>query len=209
MKSTVLKKITLLLVVISIILGTPAWTQSINVSKGKAPLIDGNCAKSEWHDATHLPLGANIILHIKKNSDYVFIAVEAKSPTDSIPYVSLYLSVPDNRIIDLHSSGRLGERVADDAGNYPDWAKVFPNDSWFNHIGWTSNYGWFKCRPSDCSTMKFARSKEFQIDRSKFKGSEWKLFIYCNFKQGGQWKAEEYPHVAKNNKPDDWLILKL
>lgn len=197
------------LTIATFVLTVPSYSQSIKVNKGKAPLIDGYCANREWSDAQRLPLGPGFNLLVKRDFDYLFAAIDSDNPYDSIAYVSLYIAIPNQRIVDLHSSGRLGERVSDDKGNYPDWTTVFPSDRWFNHKGWISNYGWFKCRPGDCSTMKFARSKEFQIDLSKFEGKEWKVYIYYNYKQDGQWKAGEFPVGAKDHEPDNWITLKL
>lgn len=184
------------------------FAQPLKIPACKNPLVDGVVSMEEWTGARLIVATHYMSIRLGKSKEYFYVAVASDQPTDSIGYVSVFISDSDNRVLDLHSSARLGERALQN-GQYPDWGTaVFPDDSWFNHSGWTSNYAWFKCQPASCATLKFAKAKEFQIERKKFVGSEWAIRVFINFVRNGKWETVIYPANTSETTTTDWLKIK-
>ena len=160
-------------------------------------MIDGRLGPREWSDATQFKLGDKAIIKVKRNEEYVWIAVEYLAGEDFI--VDLYLQTGDGALYDLHSSAKLGERKL--AG------KTWPEPwTWWNNDGWVANCS--RVDSFEQRTFLPQKVREFQISRERFGGKSWRIYFELMSPGKPDWQRFTYPDGAKNTSVDKWITLR-
>jgi hypothetical protein len=164
-------------------------------------MVDGKMSPGEWSDAAAIEAGSGAKLFAKRSANYVYLAVEL--PKDRNMSVDLYIAGADGVITDLHSSAKLGERTLS--------SKTWPSDwVWWNNVDWVANVSRFDSFvPPNFLTENV---REFQIDRSRFKGSSWRVMLEIRLlkpQRGGIESTIIFPKSATNIDVSEWLELRL
>lgn len=165
-------------------------------------LMDGTCEDAAWQSAGFHEIGVGARLRFAANEDFVYLCIEA--PPESFANVDLYI-LNDTSVHNLHASAQLGERVKSETG--------WPDFRWWNHSGWTANWLPYVGRRVDngraLPPFGFAPGREFQIARSKFPGSEWRLMVHVHelATANGMDGEARYPAHASEDDPNTWARL--
>jgi hypothetical protein len=172
-----------------------------HVPGGTTVMVDGKMSPGEWSDAAAIEAGSGAKLFAKRSANYVYLAVEL--PKDRNMSVDLYIAGADGVITDLHSSAKLGERTLS--------SKTWPSDwVWWNNVDWIANVSRFDSFvPPNFLTENV---REFQIDRSRFKGSSWRVMLEIRLlkpQRGGIESTIIFPKSATNIDVSEWLELRL
>jgi hypothetical protein len=177
--------------------GLPA--QTLKAPTGKTVMIDAKISPSEWDDAGSLELFSGGKLYVKRDAEYVYLAV--RLPEGNTMTVDLYIDDGTQPITDLHASARLGERVPrQDGWSNDDW-------HWANNRDWVANVS----RVKSWEPREFfdENVREFQIKRSRFPAKKWRVMLEAMKREtDGKWSTTPFPAKADNLKPDErWLTL--
>jgi hypothetical protein len=122
-----------------------------------------------------IPSGAR--LHIKVSGAFVYVAVQF--PARRSGFTDVYIASEDGSIHDLHASAKLGERQLHD-GTWSEWR------NWWNNQGWVANVS--QVESFEKRTFVPADVREYQIERSRFVGREWRLMLDMPMEsQGGEY----------------------
>jgi hypothetical protein len=184
-------------VALLLLAGAPAISgQTIRVPRGKPVIIDGKITADEWKDSASSELPGLATLYVKRSKKYVWLALKLKS-NDGI--LDLYLSPADGSIYDLHSSAKLGERRLQN-GAWPDW-------TWWNNEGWVANVS--RVESFEKRTFLPTNVRQYQIRRSRFPGTYWKVMFEVGTPAEPEWKVTRYPVGASNTQTKGWLKLRL
>jgi len=165
-------------------------------------LMDGNCDDAAWQRAGVQDIGAGARLRFAASADFVYVCIEA--PPESFANADLYI-FDGTSVYNLHASAQLGERVKSEDG--------WPDYQWWNHHGWAANWLPYVGRRvengRDVPRFRFAAGREFQIARSKFAGSEWRLMIDVHelATESGMNGEARYPALAREEDPQTWARL--
>src|SRR5262249_6311121 len=166
------------------------------VPRGTPALLDGHVEKSEWNDAAVISLDDFARVYVKQSGEFVWLALELLK--DKNGTLDLYLSTEDGAIYDLHCSAKLGERRLT-ASSWPqEW-------SWWNNRDWIANGSRF----DSWERRRFLDepSREFQIRKSRFPGTRWKLMFDVMTPSEAQWKTTRFPHNTSNTDSTNWYIV--
>lgn len=177
------------------IAATAVGQQPLHVPRGKPVLLDGKIA-AEWDDAISMKLSDLATLYVKQSEEYLWLALKLSAPDGA---VDLYLSPTDGAIYDLHSSAKLGERRLVD-GAWPDWR-------WWNNGGWVANVS--RVDSFEKRTFLPTGVREFQIRKSRFLGSQWKIMVELLTPAEPEWRATPYPAACINSNTKGWIVLDL
>jgi hypothetical protein len=171
--------------------------QSIRVRAGSAPvMIDGKLAAGEWDDAKQFNLGDAARVCVKESNGFVWLAIEVlKEETFT---ADLYVATDDGRVTDLHSSAKLGERVAANGKFSDTW-------TWWNNDRWVANYS--RVDSWDSRTFMPEKVREFQIARSRFPGKRWRIMFGLMTPAPNNWTSIVFPPSAKDTDPSNWITL--
>lgn len=168
-------------------------------------LIDGFFAADEWADARVVPVAGSVRLHLKQVGDHVFIGIT--TGTEIPRPVDLYLQAEDGSIHQLHASAQIGERHLPATG----WSAESPAWRWGNHVDWIANEAKTDSeRPQNLpfSARTFpSEGVEYQIRRSRFPGTTWKLRVDVGNFPGNE-GSYRYPERADDN-PGTWAVVRL
>jgi len=149
----------------------------------------------EWSDAAEVKMPRGARLYIKLSGDFVYVAVQF--PATRSGFTDLYIAPEDGSIHDLHASAKLGERQLHD-GKWPEWR------NWWNNRGWAANVS--QVESFEKRTFVPADVREYQIERSRFVGREWRLMLDMSIEsQGGECAVARFPVSASGSNPEKWL----
>jgi hypothetical protein len=146
----------------------------VHVPTGKPVMVDGKIGPGEWSDAVEVRMPGGARLNIKTAGDFVYIAVQF--PAGKSGFTDLYIASEDDSAYDLHASAKLGERKLQ-AGKWPDWS------NWWTNRGWVANAS--QVESFEKRTLVPAAVREYQIERSRFVGREWRLMLDMSIKSQG------------------------
>lgn len=184
-------------------LSTPAEAAPILHANAAGPiLMDGNCDDAAWQRAGVQDIGAGARLRVTASDDFVYICIEG--PPESFTNVDLYI-LNGTSVYNLHASAALGERIRSDDG--------WPAYQWWNHHGWTANWLPYLGRRvengREVARFAFAAGREFQIARSKFPSSEWRVMVDVHelATDTGMDGEARYPALAREDDPNSWARL--
>ena len=175
--------------------------RSLKAPKGKTVMVDGKVSPSEWDDATRTSLFQGGKLYVKRDAEYMYLAVWF--PEGTAMTVDLYVDDDKRPITDLHASARLGERVPrPDGWSNDDW-------HWANNRDWVANVS----RVKSWEPREFFNEnvREFQIKRSRFPAKQWRVMLDVMTRQpDGKWTTTAFPADANNLKPDErWIMVEV
>jgi hypothetical protein len=164
-----------------------------------AIMIDGEFSDGDWKNAARVDVPGVAQLYFQRSSEFVYIAVEYTHAVSGI--VDLYVSPLEGEIYDLHASAKLGERQLHDRG-FPDW-------TWWNNRGWIANVS--RVDSFEKKTFLPARIREYQIRRSRFSSSVWRLRFELTTlgAEGETQSAIIFPPSTAAKSTDGWLLLSL
>jgi hypothetical protein len=173
----------------------------VRLPRGTDVMIDGKIAAQEWSDAATVSVGRDAKLLVKQSKDNIYLAVEL--PKERNMSVDLFVADSDGVITNLHSSAKLGERTLS--------GKTWPEDwVWWNNVDWVSNVSRFDSfEPRNFLT---ANVREFQIHRSRFKGSSWRVMLEIRLlkpNMGGIESTIVFPEGASNTDASKWVELRM
>ena len=167
----------------------------VHVPTGKPVMVDGKIGPGEWSDAAETDVPGGARLYLKTSGDLVYVAVQF--PAGRSGFTDIYITSEDGGIYDLHASAKLGERRLD-GGKWPEWS------NWWNNQGWVANVS----RVDSFETRTFAPAgvREYQIERSRFVGREWRLMLDMSMESpGGKYTVVRFPASASDSNPKVWL----
>lgn len=155
-------------------------------------LLDGRIETGEWDDAVAVALSPNDEMRVKRNGEYLLVAVRPSTPL--VYGVNLYFT-SGQQLLNLHASAKLGERV----GTFDAW----PDWRWWNNTAWVANV----TRVDDFEKRTFLRddAKEFQIRVSKLRTGELLLAVDLETRDG----ATPLPVTGLERFGKRWLRLAL
>ncbi len=167
----------------------------VHVPTGKPVMVDGKIGPGEWSDAAEVKMPRGARLYIKLSGDFVYVAVQF--PATRSGFTDLYIAPEEGSIHDLHASAKLGERQLHD-GKWPEWR------NWWNNRGWAANVS--QVESFEKRTFVPADVREYQIERSRFVGREWRLMLDMSIEsQGGEYAVARFPVSASDSNPEKWL----
>jgi hypothetical protein len=174
-----------------------APARTIKVPKGRSILIDGKISTFEWTDAAKVELGKGAQLFAKQHDKYVLLVVIF--PKGSSGFADVFISPDSSEIFDLHASAKLGERVSSTPNKWLDW-------QWWNNREWTANVS----RVQSFDEKKFLPEnvREFQIKRTRFPGSEWRVRTVLSIENGQKYTELHLPEATPNKSSEQWLTLR-
>jgi hypothetical protein len=138
----------------------------VHVPTGKPVMVDGKIGPEEWNDAAAEEVPSGGRLYLKTSGEFAYIAVQF--PAGRSGFTDLYIASPDGTIHDLHAFPKLGERRLE-GGKWPEWS------DWWNNRGWVANVS--EVESFEKRTFVPATVREYQIERSRFAGSDWRLML--------------------------------
>lgn len=166
----------------------------IRVPYGKAVMLDGQI-NATWNDAVTSQLAGIATLYVKQSEEYIWLALRLRNNDGA---VDLYISPSDNSIYDLHASAKLGERRYSGHA-WPEW-------SWWNNQGWIANVS--RVDSFEKRTFMPTKVREFQIRKTRFPGTQWKMMVEVLTPADPEWKVARYPKGCINTNTEGWLVLK-
>jgi len=167
----------------------------VHVPTGKPVMVDGKIGPGEWSDAAEVKMPSGGRLYIKVAGEFVYVAVQF--PATRSGFTDLYIASQDGSIYDLHASAKLGERKLQ-GGKWPDWR------NWWNNRGWVANVS--QVESFEKRTFVPADVREYQIERSRFAGREWRLMLDVSMESpGGKYTVVRLPGSASDSNPEKWL----
>jgi hypothetical protein len=146
---------------------------ALAIPHGRAVLADGRLEPEEWRDAREVPAAAEARLFLKRDDQFLYVAVVPTTP--ALFGVNLYLGEGDApAYLNLHASAKLGERRGR-AGAWPEW-------TWWNNAGWAANV----VRLDSFDDRRFLpdSAKEFQIRLDRIPSSAFTLSVDLERAQG-------------------------
>jgi hypothetical protein len=169
-------------------------TQAVTVPKGRLELLDGRLGSEEWRDARKVAVSPSVSLYLKRDNQYLYVAVEPKAPM--LFGVNLYFETDDpHKYLNLHASAKLGERYGH-SGQWPEWV-------WWNNNEWAANVARFNAFEGQRFLPDAA--KELQISRSKLGRSRFLMRLDIETSSG----AQDMPEIGVERDGKHWLELKL
>jgi len=167
----------------------------VHVPTGKPVMVDGKIGPGEWSDAAEAEVPSGARLYIKTSGDFVYVAVQF--PAGRSGFTDIYITSEDGGIYDLHASAKMGERRLD-GGKWPEWS------DWWNNRGWVANVS--RVDSFEKRTFVPAGVREYQIERSRFVGREWRLMLDMSMESpGGKYTVVRFPASASDSNPEVWL----
>jgi hypothetical protein len=171
---------------------------ALTVPTGRPALVDGHTDPGEWSDARVLAAAPGMQLYLKRDAEFLYVAVVRTEP--ALFGVNLYLRASPSSdaevdYLNLHASARLGERRGH-AGAWPEW-------TWWNTTGWTASL----TRAVSFEERRFLpdTAKEFQIRLDRLPGRAFALSVDVETSQGTAPLLTELPaHDGLH-----WLTLEL
>lgn len=165
---------------------------AVRIPEGRSVLLDGRIEAGEWDDAVTVALSPGDEMRVKRNGEYLLVAVRPSSPL--LYGVNLYFTT-GRQLVNLHASAKLGERVGT-SDAWPEW-------SWWNNNGWAANVA----RGDDFEKRRFLRddAKEFQIHVNKLGVGELLLSVDVETREG----ATALPVTGLERFGKRWLRLVL
>lgn len=189
----------------------------VPIGSGDPVLIDGHFDAGEWRDARTIDAGDSILVQVKEYRGHVFIGIWC--PFRWVAHTDVFLAVGDGSIWNLHASSQLGEqRIARDA-----LADTLPRPRWGHTDGWYANEARFdRSRAEqlvredpqrDRARMLFDTTYpydgfEFQLKRTRFTGTTWRLRVELNPGFPG-FERKAFPATSTRREPDGWAELRL
>ena len=172
---------------------TPA--EIVHVPRGKAVMVDGKIGAEEWSDAAEVKIPGGSRLYTKTSGEFVYLAVQF--PAGRSGFTDVYIASEDGSIHDLHASAKLGERQLA-GGKWPEWT------NWWNNHGWVANVS--QVESFERRTFIPADVREYQIERSRIVGREWRLMLDMSMEsQGTEYTVLRFPASVSDSNPEKWL----
>ena len=177
--------------------------------KGQQVVIDGKFSKGEWEDAVSFPVAAGFDLHVKADSQALYIGLKSAAPSAVIGCEIRYTE-NDKDVRLLHVSARLAEGLS----GFPARGKFE-----IGNTGWESNLivenqakltAWQAAgRPIEQyrEVVEKGDGKEFRISRKILTGNRIKFTIgWMELAADGR-KTFNYPEDASFQNADNWVEL--
>ena len=186
-------------------LASPAPSIAVPAGRPTPVLLDGRLSPGEWDDARAIPLTDSIRLLLKQVDGHVFLAIATGSRVPRV--VDLFLADGSGQVHQLHASAQIGERALPDTL----WEDMQPAWRWGNHVDWIANEAKVDAtQPADrpfAARLFPADGTEFQIRRSRFSGTRWRLRVEVRTFAGDA-IADVLPRLATRD-PATWAVLEL
>ena len=168
-------------------------------------LLDGQLTPGEWDDARTVRLTDSLRLLLKQVHGHVFLAV---APGGRVPRgIDIFLADSTGRVHQLHASAQIGERALEDTL----WTDATPAWRWGNHVDWMANEAKVDAtQPADrpfAARLFPADATEFQIRRSRFPGTRWRLRVEALVFASGA-PPDVFPRDATRD-PATWAVIDL
>ena len=161
-----------------------------SVPDGGCVMVNGLMGEGEWDNSLAMELDTTTVMHVHKNAEYLFLAIEFLGPRHT--GIDLFIE-SDGRTRMLHVSSALGEKSLEN-GQWSDY-------SWGRNTLWTANV--IGSIYEDGKTIFLEpEAFEFQIDRREL-GSDGALFL--RLKRPGK----VLPEGAGETSHDSWIQLRL
>jgi hypothetical protein len=170
--------------------------EPLTVPRGAAPLIDHRLDDAAWQTAAKRALPDGTEIWVQQDDAYLYVAFKAPAPR--VFGMDFVIAEKPDRLVNLHASSYLGERVAAD-GKWPDW-------TWWEHRDWTATivpYEMKDGRPQFVATA----GKEFQLRKTRFDAERYRVRLELRYGRGVD--AVVYPADAAPFDPAAWLELVL
>lgn len=166
-------------------------------------LLDGRIDPGEWDGAVAVTVAGPIRLRLLQSGGDLFIAVLTGGGPPRP--VDIYLEESTGRILQLHASAAIGERLLADTL----WTDTAPAWRWGNHVGWMANEAKVDShQPTDLplgARMFPAEAVEFQIRPARLPGASWRMRV-----EVGRFPGTEghfvFPRGASRD-PGSWAII--
>lgn len=167
----------------------------VQVPTGKPAMVDGKIGLEEWSDAAEVKIPGGARLYMKTSGEFVYVAVQF--PAGRSGFTDVYIASEDGAIYDLHASAKLGERQLE-GGKWLPWS------NWWNNQGWVANVS--QVESFEKKTFLPAYVREYQIERSRFLGREWRLMLDMSMEsQQSKYTVVRFPTSASDLNPEKWL----
>jgi len=177
---------------------TNAPDEIVRVPTGKAVMINGKIEPGEWSDAAEVKMPSNACLYLKSSGEFVYLAVQF--PASRSGFTDVYIASEDG-VYDLHASAKLGERQLQ-GGKWPEW------NNWWNNRGWVANVS--QVESFEKRTFVPTNVREYQIERSHFRGRDWRLMLDMSLESpGGKYTVVRFPTSASDSNPEKWLTVQI
>ncbi len=162
-------------------------------------MIDGVLSEGEWQKALRIDVPGTAELYFQRSAKFIYIAVKYTNSPSGI--VDLYLSPGEGEIYDLHASAKLGERQLT-GSTFSDW-------SWWNNRDWTANVS--HVDSFEKRTFLSAPIREYQIRRSRFPSSAWRVRFELTAMGANNEKQSHsvFPPGTTGKATAGWLSLSL
>jgi hypothetical protein len=169
-------------------------------------LIDGKFSPDEWRDASIIPVAPSVALYVQQVRGHVYLGVKGEEAKPF--YVDVFLLTGTKSLYNLHASMQVGERLlAGDA-----WTDTDPPIVWGNHVDWIAN----EAKPDPRKDQSLPMTQrlyprqgvEFQLRRSRFPGSEWRIRIEIR-DFAGERADIIFPSDSIRMDTSHWMILHL
>jgi hypothetical protein len=168
------------------LLGLTGAVLTIALAPTGPVLMDGRCDDPVWRRAPAHALGRGSAVRFAADRGFVYLCV---TPTPgSFATVDLYLDMSGGRLLQLHASAKLGERLRGPDGQWPGWR-------WWNHQGWSANTVPFT---GERGSVAFApaEGRELQIAHAKLGRSRRFLLVVSDLRSGAGVVTASFPSTA-------------
>jgi hypothetical protein len=170
----------------------PTPAPSVAVPRGTHVLVNGRFASHEWADAAALTLDAEHELLVKRDENWLYLAVRFLGPAHT--GLDLFLASEDGRQRRLHVSSALGDSTFSEGA----WSEM----RWGENDAWTAN--------AIGSVVEEGRTRflapagfELQIGLGLLHGSTWRCRLHLKRPES------KLPPGAGSDRPGTWLSLVL
>lgn len=165
------------------------------IPNGPAPMIDQHLDDAAWRHAVRRVLPNGIEIWAQQDSAYFYVAVKALAPR--IVGMEFYVAEKPGRLVNLHASAYLGERVAEN-GRWPEW-------TWWNENGWVATIVPYLIQDNQ-RRFTVLDGKEFQFSKARFDAARYRVRLELHH---GPDRSTIYPADSAEFDPAGWLELVL
>ncbi|MBI2513621.1 MAG: hypothetical protein HYV96_16775 [Opitutae bacterium] len=169
--------------------------EPLAIPGGPAPMIDQHLDDPAWQNAARRLLPDGTEIWAQQDDVYFYFAI--KAPTPRIFGMEFYIAEAPGRLVDLHASAYLGERVAEN-GRWPDW-------TWWNADRWTATIVPYLMENNQ-RTFTALAGKEFQFSKARFSAAHYRIRFEFHYRRD---QSTVYPASSAEFDPTDWLEIVL